>query len=166
MSFRTADLCDAHHEHIQIAEPLLRPFGGRARFFGPMSTVKAYEDNTQVRRALDEPGLGRVLVIDGGGSLRCAMLGDQLASLAQRNGWSGVIVHGCIRDSEDIAKMDLGVLALGTHPKKTEKRGEGQRDLVVRFAGVDFVPGHNVYADPDGIVTSERPLLREEGDGR
>lgn len=158
--FKTADLCDAHAgtPQFQIAEPGFQDYGGVRTFAGPISTVRAPEDNSLVRKALEEPGQGRVLVVDGGGSRRCALVGDQLALLAQQNGWAGVVVNGCIRDAEDVGRMRIGVKALGTHPLKSLKRNEGQRDVEVRFAGVTFRPGHYVYADLDGIVTSESPL--------
>lgn len=157
--FRTADLCDAHAEDLQICEPLFRDFGGRAAFAGSIATVQCFEDNTRVREALESPGAGRVLVVDAGGSLRCAMLGDNLAQLAIDHGWAGILLYGCIRDSADIARMDLGVKALTTHPKKSEKRGEGRRDLPVRFAGVEFRPGAWLYADADGVIVAARRLL-------
>lgn len=158
--FKTADLCDAHAGTLrfQIAEPGFQDYGGVRTFAGPISTVRAPEDNSLVRKALEEPGQGRVLVVDGGGSRRCALVGDQLALLAHQNGWAGVVVNGCIRDAEDVGRMRIGVKALGTHPLKSLKRNEGQRDVEVRFAGVTFRPGHYVYADMDGIVTSESPL--------
>jgi len=149
----TADICD-QNDDAQVASPMFRGFGGRAAFGGPISTVKVFEDNVLVRTALEEPGDGRVLVVDGGGSLRCALLGDRLAELGRDNGWSGVIVYGCIRDAAPIADMDIGVQALATHPKKTNKRGEGQRDIPVTFAGVTFTPGAFVYADEDGVVVT------------
>ncbi|GHG86341.1 ribonuclease E activity regulator RraA [Comamonas sp. JC664] len=159
-NFKTADLCDAHAGTalFQIAEPGFHDYGGVRTFAGPISTVRAPEDNSLVRKALEEPGKGRVLVVDGGGSRRCALVGDQLALLAQQNGWAGVVVNGCIRDAEDVGRMPIGVKALGTHPLKSLKRNEGQRDVEVRFAGVVFRPGHYVYADLDGIVVSESPL--------
>ncbi|WP_163786742.1 ribonuclease E activity regulator RraA [Myxococcus vastator] len=158
--FKTADLCDAHAgtPRFQIAEPGFQDYGGVRTFAGPISTVRAPEDNSLVRKALEEPGQGRVLVVDGGGSRRCALVGDQLALLAQQNGWAGVVVNGCIRDAEDVGRMRIGVKAMGTHPLKSLKRNEGQRDVEVRFAGVTFRPGHYVYADLDGIVISESPL--------
>ncbi|HZI13915.1 MAG TPA: ribonuclease E activity regulator RraA [Myxococcus sp.] len=160
MDFKTADLCDTHagKPGFQVAEPGFLDYGGRRAFSGAISTVRAPEDNSLVRKALEEPGQGRVLVVDGGGSRRCALVGDQLALLAQKNGWAGVVVNGCIRDSEEVGRTAIGVKALGTHPRKSEKRNEGQRDVEVRFAGVTFRPGHHLYADADGIVTSETPL--------
>ena len=159
MNFKTADLCDDHSATLQICEPLFSSYGGRARFFGKVSTIKCFEDNSLVREAVAEPGDGRVLVVDAGGSLRCAMLGDLLAAKAVENGWSGVVMYGLIRDSADIAGMDLGVKALGTFPLKSVKKGIGERDVDVRFAGVRFSPGSHVYADEDGIVCSDMPLL-------
>jgi regulator of ribonuclease activity A len=160
MDLKTADLCDAHagSPHFQIAEPGFLDYGGRRSFSGPISTVRAPEDNSFVRKALEEPGQGRVLVVDGGGSRRCALVGDQLAALARKNGWAGVVVNGCIRDAEEVGRTSIGVKALGTHPLKSNKRNEGQRDVEVRFAGVTFRPGHHLYADADGIVTSEKAL--------
>ena len=159
MEIVTADLYDAHGEALQVATPLLRDFGGRPAFGGPITTVKAFEDNSKVREALGEPGEGRVLVVEGGGSLRCAMLGDNLARMAADNGWAGVVVHGCIRDAAVIAEIPLGVKALATNPAKSVKRGKGERDDVVRFADVTFTPGHYLYADADGLVVAAEALL-------
>lgn len=158
MDFKTADLCDEFADELQICEPLFRSFGGSARFAGPLCTIKCFEDNSRVRDLTAEPGQGRVLVIDAGGSVRRAILGDQLALKAVENGWCGFLIYGCIRDSAAIARMPLGVHAIGTCPLKTDKRGEGQRDLLVRFAGVTFRPGHWVYADEDGVVVARRAV--------
>jgi regulator of ribonuclease activity A len=158
-SFKTADLCDAHEGAIQICEPLFRGFGGRQRFAGKITTIKCFEDNSLVREAVAEPGAGRVLVVDAGGSTRCAMLGDLLAAKAVSNSWEGVLMYGLIRDSAEIADMDLGVQALGTIPLKSVKKGAGERDVAVRFGGVAFVPGQYLYADEDGIVCSQTVLL-------
>jgi regulator of ribonuclease activity A len=164
MDFKTADLCDHHSDTVQIAEEPFGDFGGRMRFCGVIETIKSFEDNSKVRECVGEPGTGKVLVVDGGASMRRAMLGDMLAAKAVDNGWSGIVINGCIRDSADIAEMNLGVKALGTHPCKTEKRGLGDRNVAVRFAGVSFEPGHYIYADEDGIVVSDTPLeLPEEG---
>jgi regulator of ribonuclease activity A len=159
--FTTADLCDAHaqSEGFQVAEPSFRDYGRRRSFHGAIATVRAPEDNSLVREALEQPGEGRVLVVDGGGSLRCALVGDQLAALAQKNGWAGVVVNGCIRDADEVARTQVGVKALGTHPLKSHKRGEGQRDVELRFAGVHFRPGDFLYADTDGVVVSTKALL-------
>jgi regulator of ribonuclease activity A len=159
MSFTTPDLYDANENSVQVAEPLFRAYGGTARFSGIISTLKLHEDNSLVRTVLESPGNGRVLVIDGGGSLRCALVGDQLALLAIKNNWVGIIVNGCIRDSVEIAGMTIGIRALNTNPRKSVKKGAGDRDLVVSFAGVSFKPGDYVYADEDGIVVSPKALL-------
>ncbi len=159
MSFKTADLCDEFSDSLQICEPGFRSFGGRARFFGQISTVECFEDNSRVREAVGEPGEGRVLVVDAGASMRCAMLGDLLAAKAAQHGWAGFVINGLIRDCAEIAQIDIGVRALGTHPLKSVKRGLGERDVVLRFAGVEFVPGEYLYADEDGIVCSAAALL-------
>ncbi len=159
MTYATSDLCDAHEGQVRVAAPIFRSFGGRTAFHGPIATLKLFEDNGLVRQMLATPGEGRVLVIDGGGSLRCALLGDQLAQLAVDNGWSGVVVWGCIRDSAAIARMDLGVLALATHPRKTEKKNLGECDVPVSFAGIDFRPGEWLYADADGLIVAAKRLL-------
>lgn len=159
MSLATTDLCDKYGDEVQIAEPVFRDFGGRRTFAGPISTIKTFEDNALVRKTLEEPGEGRVLVVDGGGSLRCALFGDQLAALAVENGWSGVIVNGCIRDSAQIAEMDIGLKALATHPLKSVKGDMGRAEVIVKFAGVTFTPRHMLYADADGIIVSPDTLL-------
>ena len=158
MPLRTADLCDQYSDELDVCEPLFRDYGGRRAFGGPIATIKCFEDNSRVRELVAEPGDGRVLVIDAGGSLRRAVLGDQLAQKAVDSGWSGVIIYGCLRDSAAIARMPLGVKAIGTCPLKTDRRNEGQRDAPVRFAGATFRPGEFVYADEDGIVVARRPL--------
>jgi len=160
MSFKTADLYDDFGDRVQVCDPIFRDFGGIRRFFGPIATVKCFEDNSLVKSALGEPGKGRVLVVDAGGSLRCAMLGDLIAASAVENGWRGVLMFGCVRDSADIAGMDLGVKALATNPRKSEKRGEGQRDIQVAFAGACFRPGEQIYCDQDGILVSAEALVR------
>lgn len=158
MSIQTADLCDENPGNVRVVAPMFRAYGGRSAFGGAIATLKLHEDNSLVRQALESRGNGRVLVIDGGGSLRCALVGDQLASLAVKNGWAGIVVYGCIRDSKAIAGMDIGVRALHTHPLKSVKRGVGEIDLTVTFGGVDFRPGEFLYADEDGIIVSESAL--------
>ena len=158
MELLTTDLCDAHESEVRVVSPMFRSYGGRARFHGPVATLKLFEDNSLVRKMLESSGAGRVLVIDGGGSLRRALVGDQLAQLAVDNGWAGVVVYGCIRDSAAIGGMDLGVFALGTHPMKTVKRNVGEADVAVTFGGVTFRPGDWAYADEDGIIVSGTAL--------
>ncbi len=159
VAFKTADLGDLYGEELQFAAPLLSNYGGLVAFHGLITTVQCFEDNSLVREALEEPGCGRVLVVDGGGSTRCALLGDQLAALAEDNIWSGVIVHGCVRDASALARTPVGVRAIATHPRKSTKRGAGQRDLAVRFAEIVFSPGDYLYSDEDGMVVSARSLL-------
>jgi regulator of ribonuclease activity A len=159
VEFTTADLCDAFPSVVQLAEPLFRSYGGLSRFSGAIEPISLFEDNTLVQQALETPGHGRVLVVDGGGSLRCALLGGRLATLAQVNEWAGVIIHGCVRDSVEISQVQVGILALNTSPRRSEKKGRGERGRPVTFAGVSFSPGHFVYVDPDGLLTSNRNLL-------
>lgn len=159
--FKTADLCDDHYDqgYIQICQPLFSDFGGKNKFHGKLHTIHCFEDNSKVREAVARNGEGNVLVIDAGASLRCAMLGDILAKKAADNGWAGIIMNGLIRDSVDIAGMNLGVKALGTYPLKSVKRDLGVHDVPVSFAGVRFVPGDYIYADEDGIICSTEALI-------
>lgn len=163
MNIATADLCDRHEEllkrgSLRVLDPLFRHFGGTLMFHGPIATLKLFEDNSHVRKALEQPGEQRVLLIDGGGSLRRALVGDQLAALAERNGWAGLVVYGCIRDSAAIARTKLGVCALATHPQKTDKKNVGEADIPVTFAGTTIRPGEWLYADQDGILISTNQL--------
>lgn len=158
MPFATTDLCDAHEGKVRVAEPLFRDFGGLPAFDGPIVTLEVFEDNSLVRAALEEPGQGRVLVVDGRGSLRCALLGGNLAALAEEKGWSGVVVFGAVRDSRELATAKIGVKALAPHPRKSEKKGAGRRDVPVTFAGVTFTPGEWLYADEDGIIVAASQL--------
>jgi regulator of ribonuclease activity A len=159
MPFATADLCDQFGAEVRVAEPLFRDWGGASSFAGPIETLRVFEDNALVRAALETPGRGRVLVVDGGGSLHSALVGGNLAALAHRNGWSGIVVHGCIRDAAELAGTPVGVKALNVIPRKSAKAGAGERGVPVTFAGVTFVPGAHLYADRDGIVVSDRALL-------
>ncbi|PPD34780.1 MAG: ribonuclease [Methylomonas sp.] len=160
MGFVTADLCDrfANQENFQVAESLLRHFGGKQQFSGQITTLKVFEDNSLVRNALEEAGQGRVLVIDGGGSKRCALFGDTLADLAVSNAWEGIIVYGCVRSSVMISQMPIGVMALNTHPLRSRKHGQGNRDVMINFVGVNFKKDHFLYADHDGIVVFDEKL--------
>jgi regulator of ribonuclease activity A len=162
MNFLTADICDQHPKEVSVAESILRHFGGKRRFHGKTVTIKVHEDNVLVRKAVESPGDGRVLVVDGGGSMRRALLGDRLAGLAADNGWSGVIVNGCIRDSVEIAKTGIGVVALGTNPMKSNKNGDGDTGISVSFAGITIRPGQYVYADEDGWLVSDQPVHDQE----
>jgi regulator of ribonuclease activity A len=158
MTFTTADLYDKYGDDLKVALPIFKDYGAKRIFHGPISTVKAHEDNSLVRTALEEPGEGRILIVDGNESLRCAMLGDMLAKLGMENGWSGIIVFGCIRDADVIATIDIGVKALNTNPRKSLKRGLGDRDIPVSFAGITFNVGEYVYADTDGVIVSEKKI--------
>ena len=159
MLFTTADLCDEFGEAVRVAEPLFRDFGFRKAFSGPVTTVMVPGDYSLVAAAAEETGQGRVLVVDGGGALDCALLGDRLAFLAYQHNWSGMIVHGCVRDAGELHSIDIGIKALGTYPRRGTKRGLGQRDVPVAFAGVVFRPGDWLYADEDGIVVAQAKLV-------
>lgn len=158
----TCDLCDTHKSDasggFRVLPPVFRDFGGLAAFSGPVVTVKCFEDNSLVKSAVEGPGEGRVLVVDGGGSLRRALLGGNLGAAAARNGWAGVVIDGCVRDVAELRVCQVGIRALAPFPLPTERRGEGQRDLPVWLQGVRIAPGDWLYADADGIVVSDRPL--------
>lgn len=156
--FTTTDLSDAHPE-LQICEPILNDFGGAIAFAGPIKTLKIFEDNALVRSVLETPGRGRVLVVDGGGSMRCALVGGNLGALAVKNDWAGIVVNGCVRDCEELAEQAVGIKALAPHPRKSEKGlHSGHEDREVTFAGVRFTPGAWLYADVDGVLVSDRPI--------
>ena len=157
MTFSTADLHDEHEGKVQVANILMQSYGQKTRFSGPISTVKCFEDNSLVRAALEEPGRGRVLVVDGGASIRCALVGDKLAELGMKNGWEGLVVHGCIRDSAVVSSLNIGIKALGTNPRRSVKKGEGERDVPLIFGDATFKPGDYLYADEDGILVSSVP---------
>ena len=151
-------LCDAFAERVRLVEPVLRDWGGVSSFAGPIETLRVFEDNALVRQVLENEGLGRVLVVDGGGSLRTALVGGRLAVLARENGWTGIVVHGCIRDAVEIRATPVGVRALGTSPMRSAKSGKGERGVRVSFAGVTFAPGEWLYADADGILVADSEL--------
>jgi regulator of ribonuclease activity A len=151
----TADLCDDHGHAVRILSGGLRSYGGRRTFHGPVTTVRAPDDNSLVKAALAEPGDGRVLLVDGGAGELCALLGGNLASLAAEGGWAGVVVWGRVRDAVELAAADVGVLALGTCPRRSEKRDLGERDVAVQVGGATVRPGHWLYADEDGALVAE-----------
>lgn len=159
MIFQTADLHDEHGEKLKLAEPVFRFWGQKKSFYGPIYTVRVFEDNVLVKKALQEIPEGSVLVVDGGGSLRCALMGDNLAKIAIERNLAGVIINGAIRDSAQINEMNIGVFALGTCPIRSVKKGEGDENVPVQFAGINWIPGHYVYADSDGILVSAEKLL-------
>jgi regulator of ribonuclease activity A len=154
----TTDLCDAHGDVLRVVAPLFHEFGARRRFAGVIRTVKVYEDNVLVRATLEQAGQGCVLVIDGGASLRCALLGDQIATLAHANGWEGIILNAAVRDVEALGAIDIGIKALAACPRKSAKHGWGERDVPVAFGGVTFTPREWLAADADGIVVAAAPL--------
>jgi regulator of ribonuclease activity A len=158
--YKTADLCDEHRDRVRLVEPVFRAYG-RAAFSGPIATVRVFEDNALVRETFSTEGRGRVLVVDGAGSMRAALIGDRLAQLAVDHGWAGAIVHGPVRDVADIAAMPFGVRALGTCPFKSTTPTPGEANVTVFFAGVSFSPGEYVYVDEDGILVSTQPLCGE-----
>jgi len=143
----TPDLCDQYPELVRVVEPMLSNFGGREQFCGQITTIKCFEDNSLVKQLVGTSGEGRVIVVDAGGSLRRACLGDMLAEQAASNGWAGLIIYGCIRDVDQIRATDIGVQALGVHPMKTDKKGVGELNIPVTFGGVTFAPKDYVYAD-------------------
>ncbi|MGE6159665.1 putative 4-hydroxy-4-methyl-2-oxoglutarate aldolase [Aeromonas salmonicida] len=153
------DLCDQHGDALQVADPLFHDFGGKPLFYGQAVTLSCYEDNSLVRELVNRPGQGRVMVIDGGGSLRRALLGDQLAIKAAEQGWEGIVIFGAVRDVGTLATLALGVKALAACPVKTEKLGQGELDAVVSFAGVTIHPGDYVYADLNGVLVSTARLI-------
>lgn len=157
--FYTADLCDAWPDDIRVAEPIFDTFGAVGTFGGQVRTVRVFEDNVRVKETLSGPGNGDVLVVDGGGSMRCALMGGDIAVLAANNGWSGVVIYGCVRDVHEIDAVELGVRALASCPRKSTKRGLGESDVPLSFAGIDVNPGDYVYADADGLLVAGRSLI-------
>ena len=158
MDYITPDLCDAYPDLVRVLEPMVHNFGGRDSFGGEIVTIKCFEDNSRVKELAGNNGQGKVMVVDGGASLRRALLGDMIAENAVKNGWEGIIINGCIRDVDAIASMDLGVQALAAIPLKTDRRGIGDLNVPISFGGVTFNPGEYVYADNNGVVVSAQPL--------
>jgi len=156
--YTVPDICDDFIEKISVLEPLFSDFGGKTKFSGEIVTIKCFEDNSLVRDAVKSEGRSRVLVVDGGGSMRHALLGDLLAAAAAENGWQGLLINGCVRDVEILENIDLGVKALNCYPVKTEKRGKGQLDVNVTFAGARIQPGNFLYSDANGVVIASRDL--------
>ena len=159
--FATCDLCDDHKSSasgaFRVLPPVFMNFGGLQKFSGSVTTIKCFEDNSQVKAALESPGHGRVLVVDGGASLRRALLGGNLGLAAVQNGWAGVVVNGCVRDVAELAQTRVGIRALAAMPLSTERRNEGQRDVAVQIQGVWIGPGDWLYADEDGMVVTSEP---------
>jgi regulator of ribonuclease activity A len=155
MSSTTADLCDEMGDAVRVAEPVFRDYGGVRAFSGEIETLRVFEDNALVRPTLETAGRGRVLVVDGGGSVRTALLGGQLAALAVQNGWSGVVIFGAVRDIAELGNTRLGVKALAAAPRRSAKQGKGERGVPVKFAGVEFRPGDRLWADEDGLLVAD-----------
>jgi regulator of ribonuclease activity A len=149
----TADLYDEHGEDLQSCDLQFRRYGAMHTFSGPIVTVRCFEDNVLLKSVLSEPGDGRVLVVDAGGSLHVAVLGDMIAKIALTNGWSGIVVNGAVRDVAILNELPIGIKALGSNPRKSKKLGGGDRDIAVQFGSATFQPGHTLYSDEDGIVT-------------
>jgi regulator of ribonuclease activity A len=158
MALYTADICDTHDADVRTTDPVFTIYGERLAFAGPIRTVRVFEDNSLVKEALAEDGAGAVLVVDGGASTRRALLGGNLAELASHNGWAGLIINGCVRDVHEINACDIGVRALASCPRKSEKRGAGEKDVAVQFAGAKFRPGEFVYCDLDGVIVASSDL--------
>ena len=156
--FKTTDLYDEYLETLQVAAPIFRDFGGRIKFCGQIVTLQAVDDNSFLKQSFEQDGTGKVLVVDASASMRCAMMGDMMAALGAGNGWQGVIINGCIRDSADVANVNIGVKALATIPRKSTKRNQGVLNIPVHFANVTFNPGEYIYADEDGIVIAKEKL--------
>ncbi|MEU8122707.1 ribonuclease E activity regulator RraA [Spirillospora sp. NPDC049024] len=158
MDFATADLIDDFGEELRSCETQFRQYGKRRAFAGPVATVRCHRDNGLVKRLLNTPGEGRVLVVDGAGSLASALMGDMIAAAAVANGWAGVVINGAVRDVAALRELDLGAKALGSNPRKSAKDGAGETEVPVTFGGVEFRPGDWLYSDEDGIVVAEREL--------
>ncbi len=159
----TTDLCDANEARLadgslRVLAPVFRAFGKQEAFAGPAATLKVFEDNSLVRATLETPGQGRVLVIDGGGSLRCALVGGNLGLLAEKNGWVGIVVNGCVRDTAELNVCDIGLRALAVHPQKSQKRDSGEFEVAVQMPGAVVRPGNWIYADADGVLVADDKL--------
>lgn len=163
VSLCTSDLYDRFEDRLRVLPPVFNDYGQRRRFRGEAVTVKCFEDNSKVKELAGTPGRGKVMVVDGGGSTRCALLGDLIGADAVKNGWEGVVIHGCVRDSAALAELDLGVKAIGTTPRKSLRRGEGQTALAIAIGGVTVRPGDVVVADEDGVVVLEAAQAQELG---
>lgn len=159
MDFKTADLCDDHSKELLICQQEFKSYGQKRKFSGPISTVRVFEDNVLVVEALESIPEGSVLVVDGGGSKRCALMGDRLGEIAQSRKLAGVIIYGCVRDTVELGSLDAGILALGSNPLKSRKEGKGDRNIPVTFGGIDWKPGEYVYADEDGVIVSSKALI-------
>ncbi|MCP3906484.1 MAG: putative 4-hydroxy-4-methyl-2-oxoglutarate aldolase [Oceanicoccus sp.] len=159
MTISTPDLCDEYGDAVRVADPVFKHYGAIRQFGGEVVTVKCFEDNSKVGEMVRTPGKGRILVVDGGGSPRRSLLGDQLVTLAVENDWSGIVIYGYIRDIEEIETMQMGVVALGAIPRKTEKLGVGEVNVTIDVAGLQIQPGQYIYADRSGVIVADQSLL-------
>lgn len=159
MEFHTADLCDAYENDVKICLLDFKSYGKKKRFSGPIETVNVFEDNVLVKQALETIPKGSVLVVDGGGSNRCALLGDRLGAIAVERSLAGIIINGRVRDTTELAKLEVGILALGSNPQRSIKVGKGKRDVTVSFGDIDWQPGDYVFADEDGVIVANKNLL-------
>ncbi len=160
MNISTPDLCDGNPKLVRILEPIFANFGGKASFGGEVVTIKCFEDNSRVKESAATDGTGKVMVVDGGGSLKKALLGDLIAEDAMNNGWEGFVIYGCIRDVEAIGHMEIGVKALNSIPLKTQRKGVGDLSVPINIGGVTIKPGEYIYADNTGIIVSPEPLIK------
>ncbi|MBG6245438.1 ribonuclease E activity regulator RraA [Candidatus Symbiopectobacterium sp. 'North America'] len=158
MKYDTSELCDIYHEEVNVVEPLFSNFGGRTSFGGKITTVKCFEDNGILYDVLEESGVGRVLLVDGGGSVRRALIDAELARLATQNAWEGIVVYGEVRQVDDLEELDIGIQAIAAIPVGAASEGVGESDIRVNFGGVTFFSGDHLYADNTGIILSEDPL--------
>jgi regulator of ribonuclease activity A len=155
---KTADLMDVFQEELQSCEIQFRNYGGRTAFWGPCKTLQCENDNVILKRMLEEKGHGGVLIVDGGGSLKAALMGDIIAEIGRKNNWAGIVIHGAVRDTLALAKLDFGVKALGSNPRKSHKNGDGQSNVKISFGGITVTSADWVYCDEDGIVVANREL--------
>ncbi|EOA3786148.1 ribonuclease E activity regulator RraA [Vibrio vulnificus] len=158
MEYNTSALCDIYMDQVDVVEPMFSNFGGRASFAGQITTVKCFEDNALIRETLEQDGVGRVLLVDGGGSLRRALLDGELAAIAEENEWEGIVVYGCVREVDELEDMNIGIQALASIPVGAAMQGVGEVDVPVNFGGVTFLPEDYLYADTTGIILSQEPL--------
>ncbi|PKF77789.1 ribonuclease E activity regulator RraA [Vibrio sp. vnigr-6D03] len=158
MEYNTSALCDIYLDQVDVVEPMFSNFGGSASFAGQLTTVKCFEDNGLIRKVLEQDGVGRVLLIDGGGSLRRALIDADLSSLAEENEWEGIVVYGCVREVDELEDMNIGIQALASIPVGAAQQSVGEIDVAVNFGGVTFLPEDYLYADNTGIIISQEPL--------
>ncbi|QJY40909.1 ribonuclease E activity regulator RraA [Vibrio cholerae] len=158
MEYNTSALCDIYLDQVDFVEPMFSNFGGCASFAGQITTIKCYEDNGVIRETLEHDGLGRILLIDGGGSLRRALIDAELAALAEENEWEGIVVYGCVREVDELEEMSIGIHAIASIPVGATSEGIGEVDIPVNFGGVTFLPEDYLYADNTGIIFSQKPL--------